>query len=42
MLLVEAIGANVTWPLLIHPASAAASIALSLPASIRAVEERDF
>ena len=42
MLLVEAIGANVTWPLLIHPASAAASIALSLPTSIRAVEERDF
>lgn len=42
MLLVEAIGANVTWPLLIHPASAAASIALSLPASIRAVEGRDF
>ena len=42
MLLVEAIGANVTWPLLIHPASAAASIAFSLPASIRAVEGRDF
>ncbi len=42
MLLVETIGANVTWPLFIYPVSAAASLALSLPASIRAFEERDF
>lgn len=42
MLLVETIGANVTWPLLIFPVSAAVSIALSLRGSVRAAEGRDF